>query len=513
MTVKAISQNRDIESYKAKLSKTDVQKKRVDSIKEGFLINNFVKDTVNNNLIDIEGNFIIPNKKNIDSKFDDNKSGLQKKISKISSNPLTPLCLTAIGVLGGIAAVSKILSVATKLNLKASKFERLPDLPRNMNLYSENDFVTYMAIQNPNIKTILGAFATISFAGAVFVIKNFVDGLKEIWVKKQEAGIQRNLQEALIEVETKSFAGKNNIIRNLMREKADEMKNLSEYSLNKNIIIPPVFEGFVSFKGKDINLKENNNKNQNNNNTLLYSLIGIGTVGLCVLLAKKTISNIKSIGTEMSKYNSKMHENIDKILTSATPEKLKADKSNLLDIFSVLHFKPEYVKEKLTKAGVEKEEIEQFISGLEKKYRVFVNAPEALGGKQGIQYYSYIDDVQGHLYNWIMNHNNGNVGKFTKNLFIALTTVAGFTYWGKTVVEAIKEVQVKKFNAQTDLDLHKKLVDVELRNFEAKKRSNIDILMNEFNKLSRTKQDKEKLQTMATEILYEIKNGAPFVYS
>ena len=507
MTVKPISQSKDIENYRSKLSKTDVQKKRLDTIKEGFLVNNFVKDTINNNPIDIEGDFIIPQISSVSSKFDDNRSKGAKVLSKIFNNPLFPLCVTALGVLGGVAVCSKVLYSNVKVNLKASKLERLPDLPRNMNLNTENDFVTYMAVQNPNIKTILGAIGTISFAGTVFVVKNFIDGLKDIWVKKQEANIQRNLQENLIEVETKSFAGKNKIIRNLMREKADEMNGIIQKSQKVKPYIPPVFEGFMSFKGA-INSAENKDNKFNN---WLYFIIGASTLALSALFAKKTISNLRSIGKEISKYNSRMHESMDRMLSN--PETLTNNKSRLLDIFSVLNFKPDYVRDKLTQAGLDKTEINNFIAGLEKRYRVFVDAPEALGGKQGIQYYSYIDDVQGHLYNWIMNYKNGNIGKFTRNLFVALAAVSGLGYFGKTAVEGVKEVQVKKVNADTDLMLHKKLVDVELRNFESKKRSNIDVLMNEFVKTAKHSNNKDKLQTMATEILYEIKNGAPFVYS
>ena len=83
MTVKSISQANDLETYRSKLSKTNVQKNKIDSVKEGFLINNFVKDTVNNNMLDIEGNFIIPQKQKIDYKFEDKKSPVNKYVSAI----------------------------------------------------------------------------------------------------------------------------------------------------------------------------------------------------------------------------------------------------------------------------------------------------------------------------------------------------------------------------------------------------------------------------------------------
>ena len=266
----------------------------------------------------------------------------------------------------------------------------------------------------------------------------------------------------------------------------------------------------MSFKG---NTNTKNEIEANKSNNLIYAGIGILTIGLSAFFAKKTIGSLRAIGKELNKYNSQMHNNMDRILTNTTPEKLKANKANLLDIFSVLNFKPQYVREKLQKAGMEASEINNFIANLEKRYQVFVNAPEALGGRQGIQYYSYINDVQGHLYNWIMNANNGTIGNFTKNLFFALTTVSGLGYLGKTAIEGVREVQVKKINAQTDLELNKKLVDIEIRNFEAKKRSIIEPLMTEFVKTNRRNQNKDKTQSMVNEILNEIKNGAPYVYS
>ena len=43
-----------------------------------------------------------------------------------------------------------------------------------------------------------------------FMGKTFFDGYKDIWVKRKEANIQKNLQENLIAVETQSFSGNAN---------------------------------------------------------------------------------------------------------------------------------------------------------------------------------------------------------------------------------------------------------------------------------------------------------------
>ncbi len=505
MPTNNIQPNKNIQRFDLSLSKTNPQRKRLVTTRDGFLINNFVKDTINNNLIDTDDNFIIPPVSEINTKFEKKSA-----ISKMLESPIFPLAAGAIGILGSMAITAKVLQNSAKTSLKPLKFNILPELPRNMNLNTEEAFVTYNAIQNPNIQTILGAITTITFAGMVFVCKNFVDGLKEIWVKKNEAKIQKNLQERLVEVETRNFAGKNTIIRNLMREKADEMNILANSKIiEANANVPDVFKQFLTFKG-NTNSKTKTQKDYTNT---IITLSGLGTIAVCLLLAKKTFSSLKAIGKNLSQYSADIHNNVDEILQKATPDVLKNNKDNLLKMLSILHFKPSYVREILTKAGVEADEIEKFTTELEKKYaKVFVDAPSALGGRQGIQYYSYIDDVQGHLYNWLMNINNSEACNFTRNLFLGLTTVSGLGYLGKNIVEGTREIGVKKVNAKTELDLQKELVAVELKNFEAKKRSYVEPLMNEFKK-SVNKQNTEKLKSMGTEILYEIKNGAPFVYS
>ena len=79
--------------------------------------------------------------------------------------------------------------------------------------------------------------------------------------------------------------------------------------------------------------------------------------------------------------------------------------------------------------------------------------------------------------------------------------------------EAVKEVQVKKYNADIELNLQKRLVATELRNFKAKKDSAIEPLCEEFMKQKKEGISPEELKVIADNILFEIKNGPPFVYS
>ena len=100
-----------------------------------------------------------------------------------------------------------------------------------------------------------------------------------------------------------------------------------------------------------------------------------------------------------------------------------------------------------------------------------------------------------------------------KNLFFGISTITAMSYGGKTFADAIKEVQVKKYNAEIELDLQKRLVSTELRNFKAKKESAIEPLCEEFFTQKAQGKSSEELKTIADNILFEIKNGPPFVYS
>ena len=124
-------------------------------------------------------------------------------------------------------------------------------------------------------------------------------------------------------------------------------------------------------------------------------------------------------------------------------------------------------------------------------------------------YYSHVDDYRAHLYNYLLDTDN----KQFKQLFFGIAGLSAVGYAGKLTGDAIKEVQVKKINAQTELDLQKRLVSTELRNFKAKKDAAITPLVEEFYKQKEAGKSKEELKVIADNILYEIKNGAPFVYS
>lgn len=136
---------------------------------------------------------------------------------------------------------------------------------------------------------------------------------------------------------------------------------------------------------------------------------------------------------------------------------------------------------------------------------------EAIAGKPSNKpvLFSYTGDLCSHLYNMIVNPES----PLLKMVFAGMAAVTGVGYVGAKTVEAVKEVQVIKENAKTELELQKRLVSVELKNFETKKRSVIEPLIEEFRVQAMQGKDKNELKTRAENILYEIKNGPPFVYS
>ena len=102
---------------------------------------------------------------------------------------------------------------------------------------------------------------------------------------------------------------------------------------------------------------------------------------------------------------------------------------------------------------------------------------------------------------------------FAGYLFLTLTIVNAAGYSIKKAIEGIKEAAVIKENKNTEKQLQERLIDTEIRNFKSKKESAIEPLMNEFNARLNEGAGKEELKNMADNILLEIKNGPPFVYS
>ena len=182
---------------------------------------------------------------------------------------------------------------------------------------------------------------------------------------------------------------------------------------------------------------------------------------------------------------------------------------NMLDS---IYARPEEIDATVKKLNMPDEEKKAFLKHLSESMNQAtekVNAVMGGSGRNKITYFSHVNDYLSFFYDWLMNPKNPQF----KNLFFGIAGVSALAYGGKAATEAVKEVQVKKYGADIELDLQKRLVSTELRNFKAKKESAIEPLCEEFFLQKEQGKSPAELKIIADNILFEIKNGPPFVYS
>ena len=189
----------------------------------------------------------------------------------------------------------------------------------------------------------------------------------------------------------------------------------------------------------------------------------------------------------------------------------EAYKHVIENMLESIYATPNEIEEYIGKMNLSESEKEEFIKHLKSSMNQAtekVNSAIGGSGRNKITYFSHVNDYLSFFYDWLMNPK-------IRNLRICFRDFRNFSTClrRKTLTEAIKDVQVKKYNAQTELDLQKRLVSTELRNFKAKKESAIEPLCEEFFIQKENGKSKEELKIMADNILFEIKNGPPFVYS
>lgn len=461
----------DGETLRRQRNLTNSQKKNNAYTQEGVIVNNCCKQECNFN--EICDSLIISS--NVTAPVELQEERLKEK-------SLLPISGIALGVMGTITALTYLIARSTKNLAKTDKKQVLPTLTRHVALNEETHQAIYRMVRNPNRQTILAGSGVLALTATAFMGKTFFDGFKEVWVKKKEADIQKNLQENLIEVETKTFGGKMQIVRNMLSERTAE------------------FEKALSFGRNPAHKKQENNSK--------YFLLGaatfIGIIGFG-FLSIKNLTRGKQYLEEGSRI---LKNSIPDIVKKSTADTMAEDRELLKNLFTALGTPKKYIKEHLKNLNWDKADIKDFEDEL---LSSTARVERALGGDGTDKptYYSHVDDYRAHLYNYLLDTDN----KQFKQLFFGIAGLSAVGYAGKLAGDAIKEVQVKKFNAKTELNLQKRLVSTELRNFKAKKDAAIDPLVQEFYKQKEGGKSKEELKVIADNILYEIKNGAPYVYS
>lgn len=492
----------DIEAQRQQRYLTSTQRRNSNQTKEGVVVNSLIKDNANTadcNLNDTYDSLVISkNLKMPDKLYEKNISG---------EKSLLPISAIAVGVMGGITALTAFISKNISNNQNIDELKKLPDLTRNCALNEETHQALYHMIKCTNKKTILAGTGVLALTAMAFMGKTFLEGFRDVWVKKREADIQKNLQEKLIAIETQSFSGKIQIIRSMMSEKAEEF---SKYISNDHEPILTNFgkkvRGEISFKSKK---REHDNINNNNVN---YFLIGAATFASIVGLGFAALKNLTKGKAGIETNIKATKDSIDKIIKAATPETFERDRQTLSKLFDWINASDAEIKDALVNLKGSPEEKKEFMEYILTKLKTSTTKVDSAVGGDGTPkptFYSHVDDYRAFFYNYLLDTKN----PYFKQLFFGITGLTAVGYSGKLAGEAIKDVQVKKINADTELNLQQRLVSTELRNFKAKKDASIQPLMKEFYKQVDNGKPKEELKVMADNILFEIKNGAPFVYS
>lgn len=490
----------DAETIRQQRNLTNSQRKNTLATKEGVLVNSFVKDK-DFSLDETRDTFVISEKVPLPAEL--------KQDDKIIDKKLLPLSAVAIGVMGSVALLTAFINKSAKVSVGLAKEKWLPTVTRNVQLSKETYQVIYQMVQNPNKKTFIAGAGVFAMSVMAFMGKTFFDGFKDVWVKRKEADIQKNLQEKLIDVETESFSGKMQIIRSM----------LSKYSADFEKYIKPNNKKILSNFGKNRYLNPtfssaNKEKNKLSSSNFGNILLGLGTVAGMVGLGIYSIKNLSKSTKHLDAQVDEIKEGIKTLVSKSTDQTKRADKYNLEHLFMSINAGEDFIREEVGKLkwGTPEEKqdyINEIVSRI-KTSTTKVNPNIGGDGTPKPSFNSFVDDYRTFFYNFLLDTSNPQF----MQLFLGVTGITAIGYGGKLAGDAIKEVQVKKINAETELELQKRLVSTELRNFKSKKDAAIRPLVEEFYKqVDSGKRSKEELKTMAENILFEIKNGPPFVYS
>ena len=465
---------------------------------KGLLLNNHIKKENQesfDNFDKISTNLLIPEEvKPTQNSNEKTETFDMKKVLK-------PLLYVTGATLAGIGVVSVVLKKYSSTMLKKPDLIQPEDLARNMNIVEEPHFAMYRALREPNAKNILGLIGVGLMTGVTVAAKNFVDGAKEAWIKKQDCNINHQLQENLVSVETQAFSGKLNVVNTLLADTTKYFKAVLSDEKNAD------YKNYLSFKGD----KKESNKEENKKNNYKAAALILGGAAVLVWLAFGVFKNYQKTVKNLDDFTEKMEDK--KIRTEIEQALQNKDKESaikrLSEIFKKTNAQEKAIRENAARIQeISEDEINSLVKEVNDAH-TYSNADKAMYGTAGkIQYYCYINEERGHLYNWILNPEN----KFNKYLFISFSAISALGYILKAGAEAIKSAAVSKENSKSELDLRKKLVATEINNFKAKKMSAINPLLENFKLQVEKGKSKEELKALAENILIEIKTGPPYVY-
>lgn len=488
----------DAESIRQQRNMTHTQKRAEALTKEGVVVNTFVKDPQSMGLSDTYNNMIISDSARMPSKLYEPSNKPDKSF--------IPVMAVSLGVMSAVALFSAFVKRNAKIAINIAKEKWMPTITRNVNLSDELTQIVYQLVQNPSRTTIVAATGVLALSSMAFMGKTFLDGYKDIGTKRKEADIHKSLQENLISVETQSFSGKMQIIRSMLSNRAKEFdKYLND---DKDKILP----NFGRQKFDQVSFTSKHDDKNSKKNALSLILLGLGSVASIIVLGFYAYKNASKSRAYIEKYLNDTKKVIKEVVKTSTKETKADDMEQLENLFKIVDAEPDYIKSIMRDVKWDEADKNSFIENTISKIKTSTTKVNPNIGGDGTAkpaFNSFVSDYRAFFYNWLLDTSNPQF----KQLFFGVTGVTAASYIGKLLGDAIKDVQVKKINAETELELQKRLVSTELRNFKAKKDAAIQPLVDEFYRQVDAGKSKTELKIMAENILFEIKNGAPFVYS
>ncbi len=494
----------DAENIRQQRNLTNSQRKTNVTTKEGVLVNNLIKDK-ETNLAETKDTYLISDKVTLpNALYQDNKT-VDKK--------LVPLSGVALGVMSLFTLATLFINKCAQIAKNLPEEKWIPALTRNVNLSKEPHQILYQMLQSPGKKTFIAGIGTLTFGAMAFMGQTFFDGYKEIWVKRKEANIQKNLQENLVAVETQAFSGKMQIIRSMMSKYTTEFE---KYITPQNEKVLTNF-GRKVFSGIPFMSSRHKNSQNDKTSNVWNILLGLGTFAGIIGLGFLSLRNLTKTRVNIEEGLTKTKDLIKEVVNTSKEATKELDKDNLEHMFRSIEssndatdFITEQVNALKWSSPEEKNDFLNKILTYMRTSTTKANPNYAGDGTPKPAFNSFVNEYLAFLYNWLLDTSNPQF----KYLFLGISGITAIGYGGKLTGDALKEVQVKKINAETELELQKRLVSTELRNFKSKKDAAIKPLVEEFyRQVDSGKRSKEELKMMAENILFEIKNGPPYVYS
>jgi len=470
----------------------DVKKRKKsqdETTREGVVVNTFIRD-----IDTYRANLPVSETPLPPAMYEDKKPIAPKWYN----NPIFPMIATPIILLGLGAGLTKAYKNSFKDKFKIPPKNQIPNFGRIVTINDDNKMVLLLLVQDPSVKSLLSVVAVFAASATGFIMKNVADGTKEILVKKQFADIKRSKEERLIDIETKSFSGKNQIIRSMISQKAKEMDEIEKVSTeNTHEKGDLSFEKFKK-SGKSLLFGVRNPENKTNETSdkktagkyILYSVLALGTAVAAGVFTKSIFKNIGSIAKHMENIKNEVSCKVAEDLSTISEDELRSN----LKKSQLSQEAKQYVVKEWQKANGKDQKME--------------SAPDMWGKPGMTSLSSVVSDVTSFIYTYILEPNPQ-----TRNLALLLCSSAALSYAGEKTVEAVKEVKVEKANADTEVALQDRLVQVELQNFYSKKQSYIKPLIDDYKIKLQTPKQPEEVKKLKENVLTEIKSGPPFVYS